>query len=87
MTKKAEPPMYVLLKEDGHMIVRTKVYWEKFIKGGGASKWEIVAEHEDHKALLKMIEIATDTLPHDAKKRYELANNSDEHVHKVWPIH
>jgi hypothetical protein len=87
MTKKAEPPMYVLLKEDGRMIVRTQVYWEKYIKGGGGSRWEVVAEHEDHKALLKMIEIATDTLPENEKNRNELANNSDEHVHKMWPIH
>jgi hypothetical protein len=87
MTRKAEPPMYVLLKEGVLMIVRTKVYWEKYIKGGGASQWEIVAEHGDHKALLKMIEIATDTAPENESKRNALADNLHEHVHKVMPIH
>lgn len=80
--------MYVLLKNgEGQMIVRRIEYWEKFINVGGYVLWTLVTQHPSSSALLKMIEIATDTLPDDEKKRQETANNSPEHINKVEIIH
>lgn len=82
--------LYVLLKDQtpgmGNMLVRRKSYWEQFIMGKQYHNLSVVAEHTDANALLKIIEIATDIAPNDEKKRKAEADNSPEHVHKVYPL-
>ena len=81
-------PLYVLLKasDTGALLVRKKEYWDNYLDGKQYHNLSVVAEHTDHNALLKMIEIATDTAPGDEKKRKAEADNTPAHVHKVYPL-
>jgi len=79
---------YVLLKDhQGRMIVRSMMYWTKHMAGDPNGQWFLVTDHVSSSALLKMIEIATDNLPDDERKRQATADNSPEHVNKVHVIH
>jgi hypothetical protein len=79
---------YVLLKDrQGRMIVRTQTYWTKHMAGDPNGEWLLVTDHISSSALLKMIEIATDNMPDDEKKRMATADNSPEHVNKTEIIH